>query len=845
MAEKREIQNLFRRWIRPALVFLLLAATVLVAGVRYTQFVAQTVYHESISHLREIAHLSTTMLNELIDKDIAYLHMWGQYLGKAASEEEIRTYIETARKETGFSQFYFLSSEGYYMTPEGETGYLGLQGNLEDQVSQGGDIVMNAALPGKPQMLVLACPEQPGTYRDFDYDAIAISYYNGDVIELLNLSAFDNTASSFVIHADGRVVIDNAAGEKEPVYNLLALLREYSNLSQEQYQALAQELREGTSGNRMLSIEGVRYYLLYDRTTIEDWFFVGLVPSDIVNAGMNDLQTKTVLLVTLVVMLAATTVIYVILRKSNANLRRKNREILYRDELFEKLSRNVDDVFLMLDANTNRADYVSPNAERLLGLTAESIKEDIRVMERLNPENPLAHKADYLRGLVAQEQREWDYAYLHQKTGERRWFHIVAMGTEVDGRQKYILVLSDRTESKRQNQALQEAVSAAESANRAKSTFLSNMSHDIRTPMNAIVGFTTLAINNIDNKEKILDYLGKILSASNHLLSLINDILDMSRIESGKLTLAESEVNLKEVLKDIKAILSGQVQDKELKLYVEAVDLWNEEVYCDKTRLNQVLLNLLSNAVKFTPAGGTVTLRLRQLPEVEKGRGSYEFRIIDNGIGMSPEFAQRVFEPFERERTSTVSRIQGTGLGMAIAKNIVDMMGGTIEVHSEPNKGTEFVVNLPMTIQEKKPHHQDNQDTPETPEKPDFTGKHILLAEDNPLNREIALAILGQYGLTVDPVENGAEAVNRLRTAPAGTYDLVIMDVQMPVMDGYTATKQIRQMHNPIPILAMTANAFEEDRKQAMDAGMNGFLSKPIVIEELVRALRKTLKIDN
>ena len=846
MAEKREIQNLFRRWIRPALVFLLLAATVLVAGVRYTQFVAQTVYHESISHLREIAHLSTTMLNELIDKDIAYLHMWGQYLGKAASEEEIRTYIETARKETGFSQFYFLSSEGYYMTPEGETGYLGLQGNLEDQVSQGGDIVMNAVLPGKPQMLVLACPELPGVYRDFDYDAIAMSYYNADVVELLDISAFDGAASSYVVHTDGRVVIDNAAGEEEPVYNLLAMLRTYSDLSEEQYQALVQDFREENTGNRMLRLGSTRYYLLYEHTAIEDWIFVGLVPADIVNAGMNELQTKTVLLVALVMVLAAAAVIYVIQRKSNARLRRKDREILYRDELFEKLSRNVDDVFLMLDTNTNRADYVSPNAERLLGLTAESIKEDIRVMEQLNPENPLAHKADFLRGLVAQEQREWDYAYLHQKTGERRWFHIVAMGTLVDGRQKYILVLSDRTEGKRQNQALQEAVSAAESANRAKSAFLSNMSHDIRTPMNAIVGFTTLAINNIDNKEKILDYLGKILSASNHLLSLINDILDMSRIESGKLTLAESEVNLKEVLKDIKAILSGQVQDKELKLYVEAVDLWNEDVYCDKTRLNQVLLNLLSNALKFTPAGGTITLRLRQLPDAEKGRGSYEFRVKDNGIGMSPEFAQRIFEPFERERTSTVSRIQGTGLGMAIAKNIVDMMGGTIEVHSEPNKGTEFVVNLPMTLQEEKPHHrQDNQATPETPEKPDFTGKRILLAEDNALNQEIAMAILSQYGLTVDPVENGAEAVARLRTAPAGTYDLVIMDIQMPIMDGYTATKQIRQMHNPIPILAMTANAFEEDRKQAMDAGMNGFLSKPIVIEELVRALRKTLKIDN
>ena len=842
MAEKRAIPKIVRRWVVPALVILLLVTTVLLVGTRYTRFVARTVYQESVSHLGELLHQSNIRLNELVHSNSNYLHMWGRHLAHATDDAAIRLYIEEAQEETGFHQFYFLSSEGYYMTPAGETGFLGLQGNLEDQVGQGGDIVMNAALPGKPQMLVLACPDLSGVYQGFSYDAIAVSYYNDDIIQFLDGSAFDGTTSTYVVHADGRVVIDNAVNKTRSIYNLLAMLRDYSDLSEEQYQALAQDFREEHSGNRMVSLGGVRYYLLFEHAAIEDWIMVGLVPADIVNAGMNELQAKTVLLVSLVVMLAAAIVIYVIWRKSRASLRRKDREILYRDELFDKLSRNVDDVFLMLDTNTNHADYVSPNAERLLGLTAESIKEDIRILERLNPENTMAHKSDYLRGLLNQEQREWDYAYLHQKTGERRWFHIVAMGTEVAGRQKYILVLSDRTEGKRKNQALQEAVRAAESANRAKSTFLSNMSHDIRTPMNAIVGFSVLAINNMDSKERVRDYLEKILSASNHLLSLINDILDMSRIESGKIQLEQTEVNLKEVLADIKTILSGQVQEKQLKLYVEAVDLWNEDVYCDKTRLNQVLLNFLSNAVKFTPAGGNITLRLRQLPGKEKGRGSYEFRIIDNGIGMSPEFAQRIFEPFERERTSTVSRIQGTGLGMAIAKNIVDMMGGTIEVHSEPNKGTEFVVNLPMTLQAEKPHRQDNQDTPETPEKPDFTGKRILLAEDNALNQEIALAILSQYGLTVDPVENGAEAVARLRTAPAGFYDLVIMDVQMPIMDGYTATKQIRQMHNPIPILAMTANAFEEDRKQAMDAGMNGFLSKPIVIEELVKALTKVLK---
>ena len=293
-------------------------------------------------------------------------------------------------------------------------------------------------------------------------------------------------------------------------------------------------------------------------------------------------------------------------------------------------------------------------------------------------------------------------------------------------------MLSDRTEDKRRNEALREAVSAAEAANRAKSTFLSSMSHDIRTPMNAIMGFATLASGNMEDKEKVRDYLGKILSASNHLLSLINDILDMSRIESGKIQLEETEVNLSQVYRELETIVSAQVSAKGLTLSMEEWDVSDENVSCDKTRLNQVLLSLLSNAIKFTPEGGTVSLGLRQMPGNQKSRGTYEFRVRDNGIGMNPEFAKKIFEPFEQERTSTVSRIQGTGLGMAISKNIVDMMGGTIEVRTEPQKGAEFTVRLPLTI-------------------------------------------LSQFGFTVDPVVNGAEAVARLRSAPQGTYDLVIM----------------------------------------------------------------------
>ena len=706
--------------------------------------------------------------------------------------------------------------------------------------------------------------------------------------------------------------------------------------------------------------------------------FLGLVQADIVNASMNRLQRSTIIFVSAIVFCIAALFISLIIQKNRTNLRRKDTEILYRDELFQKLSMNVDDVFLMLDAKTYQADYVSPNVEKLLGITVEQIHKDICILGKLYSEKQEDPEKNYLEEIQVQEQREWDFEYVHLKTGEKRWFHNIAMGSEVNGKKKYILVMSDRTSDRKMNQALSEAVRAAETANKAKSSFLSNMSHDIRTPMNAIIGFTTLAVSNIDDKKRVRDYLGKILSSSNHLLSLINDILDMSRIESGKIHLEETEVSLSDVLHDLKTIISGQIHAKQLELYMDAMDVTNEDVYCDKTRLNQVLLNLLSNAVKFTPAGGTVSVRIRQYPGTVKGSELYEIRVKDNGIGMSQEFVQKIFSPFERERTSTVSRIQGTGLGMAITKNIVNMMGGTIEVLTEQGKGTEFIVRLPFRIQSKHQRIKKiaeleglkalvvdddfntcdsvtkmlvkvgmrsewtlsgkeavlrarqsmemgdafhayiidwrlpdmngievtrqirslGDDTPiiiltaydwsdievearaagvtafcakpmfmsdirdtlmtaigqkqaeaETAILPtagsDFRGRYILLVEDNELNSEIAVEILNEYGFLVDTAENGAEAVEKVKNSKPGNYDLVLMDVQMPVMNGYEATRQIRALTDPalsgITILAITANAFDEDRKKVLECGMDGFLSKPIIIEELIDTLQKNL----
>lgn len=525
---------------------------------------------------------------------------------------------------------------------------------------------------------------------------------------------------------------------------------------------------------------------------------------------------------------------------------------------------------------------------------------------------------------------------------------------------------------------LQDALAAAEHANRAKTTFLNNMSHDIRTPMNAIIGFTALAAAHIENKKQVADYLGKISVASEHLLSLINDVLDMSRIESGKVKLEERETRLPDVLHDLRTIIQANVHSKQLELFIDTVDVVHEDIICDKLRLNQILLNLISNAVKFSKPGGMLSIRVIEKADAPNGYASYMFHVKDSGIGMSKEFQNHIFEAFSREQTSTVSGIQGTGLGMAITKHIVDMMGGTISVESEIGKGTEFTVCLqfriganpqhcdpipklaglhalvadddfntcasvtrmlgkigmraewttsgkeavlraqlaienedefsvyiidwimpdmngietvrriraiigdskpiiiltaydwtdieeearaagvtafcskPLFMSELreallKPFEAEDASDPET-ETPDesFEGKSILLVEDNELNQEIAETILKEHGFTVDLAGDGTEAVEKMKTADADRYDLILMDIQMPLMDGYEATRRIRALENKdkanIPIYAMTANAFEEDRQKALEAGLNGHIAKPIDISKLIAVLKGALK---
>ncbi len=442
-----------------------------------------------------------------------------------------------------------------------------------------------------------------------------------------------------------------------------------------------------------------------------------------------------------------------------------------------------------------------------------------------------------------------EYRLLTKDRGYR-WFRATGkLSRREDGTPiTYVGMFVDITQQKEideklteQHMLLEQALIEAQRASRAKTMFLNNMSHDIRTPMNAIIGFTHLAASHLDNPELLQDYLGKIAASSSHLLSLVNDVLDMSRIESGKVVIEEAACNLSEILRDLQSMLLSDLKAKELKLYLDDSSLLQPCVMCDRLRLNRVLLNVLSNALKFTPAGGSIYLSATEHPGDTADTAFYEFCIRDTGIGMAPEFLAHIFEPFERERTSTVSGIQGTGLGMSITKNLVELMNGHIMVESQKGKGSTFTLTFPFRPG-KAPDHPEA--SPAVNLQP-LTDRRLLLVEDNELNQEIAVTILEEAGFTLDVASNGAEAVEKVRHCADNPYDLILMDIQMPVMDGIEATRAIRALDNPLlsslPIVAMTANAFDEDRQRVLSAGMNGHLGKPIDVDKLFATLQDIL----
>ncbi len=650
-------------------------------------------------------------------------------------------------------------------------------------------------------------------------------------------------------------------------------------------------------------------------------------------------------------------------------------EVQYHEKLFSILANNTNDVFLMFTASNYSVEYVSPNVERVLGISQEEIMSDIRSLERSVTAEGEVVNYEKIKNISENDCLRFEEERHHKKSGETRWFLETVYKTSWNHIERFVVILSDRTHERKSEQALKEALEAAKAANESKSIFLSSMSHDIRTPMNAIVGLSTLLQRDAHDPEKVQEYTRKITSSSQHLLGLINDVLDMSKIESGKATLNITEISLAEMVEELDTMIQPQAKAKGQEFKINVYHVCNEEVLGDQLRINQVLINVLSNAVKYTPEGGTIEMIVRQLPQCTKNYARFLFIVRDNGIGMSKEYLENIFQPFTREETKKTLGIQGTGLGMVITKNLIDLMGGTIKIESELDKGSTFTIGLELRIKEQKvdpgfwkkrgisrllvadddeevcagiksvmadtgvdisyalsgqeavrmteraqeegrgfdlvlldwqmpdmdgiktasrirqivpcqvivmiltaydverleeegiragvdsflqkPFFMSNfkmvvnqlktrNRQEQRPEERDdvLAGMHILAAEDIELNAEILMELLKMAGADCDWACNGQEAVEKFEKSAPDKYDMILMDVQMPVMDGYEATEAIRNCSHPrartIPIIAMTANAFSEDVKEALDAGMNAHLAKPIDMERLKEVIRET-----
>ena len=841
MKNETKMRPAIKNRILAVLAVLLLGVGIWTSFVVFTDFMERTIYEESTAHLTEIYHQANQTLYNKVSLNWGVMRMWAPYLESAQSDADVCSFLAQAKEEYHFTDFFFVSRDGSYVALDGERGYLDLGRTLSQLILKQQPIVANSVVPDKPEIMVFAVPTEKGSYQGFDYEAIAVTYNNKDLVDSLKISAFEGHGSTFAVLPDGRVVLDSSSADMRGVHNILAMLKNSAGFTAEQVDALQDSFAAGESGNLEFSIHGISYYMVYGSASFQNWTILGIAPKSVVNANMNRLQYTTMAVMSGTTGMLAVAALLLVVQSNRQKLRKKDQQLLAREELFSNLSRNVDDVFLMIDTETRKVEYVSPNVQRILGLSPEAVQEDLHVLYPAGDDSG-ASRLENLMQMEQGVQQEWEREFVNQETGEPRYIHVTGFINDVQGARKCIVDLSDRTGEHQTTLAVEAALEVAEKASKAKTDFLSNMSHDIRTPMNAIIGITTLMKNELHQPEKLAEHLGKLETSGRLLLGIINDILDMSRIESGKTTLNIEKTNLPQQVSQLDSIIRQQASQRRQTFTVNTL-MQHENVLADPNRLNQVLLNILSNAVKYTPQGGHIRLEVEELTHTEH-YAKYRFVVQDDGIGMSAVYQKTLFEPFTREEKSGTNRVQGTGLGMAITKSIVDLMGGTIHVESAPGKGTRFEVVLELPIDTESDHAQKVQALPEeTEETSPLSGMKFLCAEDNAINAEILQMLLETKGASCTICSNGQEIVDAFASVKPGEYDMILMDVQMPVMDGLEATRRIRNGENPlgrtIPILAMTANAFLEDMQKSREAGMDEHLSKPVDISALEQTVKR------
>ena len=959
--------------LKRVLYVLLLAIVVFTAcyfGYAYLNNADTLIFMESASHLEEIysylgKYISSTN-NNSFDSMHLFMTQLEYTLDSGGDDQFVSDMVSAWKENLGFKEFYFISRNGELMSIDGKYKRFDLSSSLVDLMINGKDIMTDVSMPGSDGLTLYAIKCRKHKYRSFNYEAIAVTFSNDNILDLLSISAFDSKSDNYVINGEGRIIFNGSSfrNTENRFYNVVNYLEDNSDLTNQKLLSLEKSWTEGSMITLSTKIESVPYYLVSVPLEQSGWILVGMVDAGVVNKNINQLQNLTMGLGFSVSALLLVILFSIVVTSYIKTKKRQQDEIMFRDSLFSDLSQNVNDVFVILEEKTDEVVYVTPNIDSVLGVKEEDVKKDITTIDGINVDRLIASN---LMELNKKDKISWTQEYLNNDIGETRYLEITAYHTEFGSLKRIVIVISDRSEERKLQNALSSSLEIAKNANAAKSNFLANMSHDIRTPMNAIVGYSTLLIKDADDKNKVIEIGKKITYSSQHLLSLINDVLDMSKIESGRTSLNSDKVDVSEVINNISEIVQVQTKSKKQSFEIKTKGNIPPYIYADKLRLTQILLNLLSNAVKYTEKNGTISL-------VVEGYGNngqtchLRFIVSDNGQGMSSEFVEKIFEPFSRETNSMTNKIQGTGLGMSITKSIIDLMGGTIDIQSELGKGSVFTVDLifsvPLdenddnffanheitrvlvgddeidvteniqsilsdaglecdaaiggleSVDKATRAYEDNnsydviildwkmpdmdgvecvrrirkeigKDVPifvlssydvseiedeakkagvdlflpkpfflsnfqrvldtyyqnkanteeEGNNSDDFSGVKILVAEDNEINAEIITELLDSIGIKCVIAEDGLEALRVFTEESPDEFDMIFMDIQMPIMDGYESARRIRASNNTraksIPIIAMTANAFEDDVKASMASGMNAHISKPIDFERL------------
>ena len=959
--------------LKRVLYVLLLALVVFTAcyfGYAYLNNADTLIFMESASHLEEIysylgKYISSTN-NNSFDSMHLFMTQLEYTLDSGGDDQFVSDMVSAWKENLGFKEFYFISRNGELMSIDGKYKRFDLSSSLVDLMINGRDIMTDVSMPGSDGLTLYAIKCRKHKYRSFNYEAIAVTFSNDNILDLLSISAFDSKSDNYVINGEGRIIFNGSSfrNTENRFYNVVNYLEDNSDLTNQKLLSLEKSWTEGSMITLSTKIEGVPYYVVSVPLEQSGWILVGMVDAGVVNKNISQLQNLTMGLGFSVSALLLFILFSIVVTSYIKTKKRQQDEIMFRDSLFSDLSQNVNDVFVILEEKTDEVVYVTPNIDSVLGVKEEDVKKDITTIDGINVDRLIASN---LMELNKKDKISWTQEYLNNDSGETRYLEITAYHTEFGSLKRIVIVISDRSEERKLQNALSSSLEIAKNANAAKSNFLANMSHDIRTPMNAIVGYSTLLIKDADDKNKVIEIGKKITYSSQHLLSLINDVLDMSKIESGKTSLNSDKVDVSEVINNISEIVQVQTKSKKQSFEIKTKGNIPPYIYADKLRLTQILLNLLSNAVKYTEKNGTISL-------VVEGYGNngqtchLRFIVSDNGQGMSREFIEKIFEPFSRETNSMTNKIQGTGLGMSITKSIIDLMGGTIDIQSELGKGSVFTVDLifsvPLdenddnffadheitrvlvgddeidvteniqsilsdaglecdaaiggleSVDKATRAYEDNnsydviildwkmpdmdgvecvrrirkeigKDVPifvlssydvseiedeakkagvdlflpkpfflsnfqrvldtyyqnkanteeEGNNSDDFSGVKILVAEDNEINAEIITELLDSIGIKCVIAEDGLEALRVFTEESPDEFDMIFMDIQMPIMDGYESARRIRASNNTraksIPIIAMTANAFEDDVKASMASGMNAHISKPIDFERL------------